>query len=150
MDIELFYWHWLLLGMALMVAEIFIPTFTILWFGLGAIIVGLALLVVSMSLSLQLLLWAISSIMFVLLWFKVFKPRMIDRTAEQSSIESVIGEFGQVVKAPTGASRGRVRFVTPILGSDEWEFVTEDDVRIGDRVFIEQVSGDTLTVVKQA
>lgn len=149
MQFEPFYWHWLLLGMALMVAEIFIPTFTILWFGLGAIVVGLVMLVVSIGLSMQLLLWAVSSVMFVLLWFKFFKPRMIEQQVDKSTIESAIGEFGQVVKVPTDVSRGRVRFVTPILGSDEWEFTTEDAVRIGDRVFIKEIAGDTLIVAKE-
>ena len=40
MDIQLLYWHWLVIGMLLVVAEIFIPSFTVLWFGLGALVVG--------------------------------------------------------------------------------------------------------------
>jgi len=35
MDIQLLYWHWLVIGMILVVGEIFIPSFTILWFGLA-------------------------------------------------------------------------------------------------------------------
>jgi membrane protein implicated in regulation of membrane protease activity len=38
MDIQLLYWHWLVIGMILVVGEIFIPSFTILWFGLGALV----------------------------------------------------------------------------------------------------------------
>ena len=40
MDIQLLYWHWLVIGMLLVVAEIFVPSFTVLWFGLGALLVG--------------------------------------------------------------------------------------------------------------
>ena len=148
MNIQLLYWHWLILGMVLMIAEIFMPSFTILWFGLGAIIVGIVVSLVTISFSMQLLLWAVSSIVFVLLWFKYFKPRMIDKTAEAIDVESVIGEFGQVIKAPSDGSRGRVRFVTPILGSDEWNFMTDDQVQTGDRVHIKEVSGNLLIVVK--
>ena len=33
-------WHWLILGLILMVLEIFIPSFTIFWFGLAAVVVS--------------------------------------------------------------------------------------------------------------
>ena len=148
MNIELLYWHWLLLGMVLIVAEMFIPSFTILWFGLGAIVVGLMLLIVNISFAVQLLLWAISSVVFTLLWFKYFKPKMAGKTTASSAREAVIGEFGKVIKLPTEESRGKVRFVTPILGDDEWDFISEDSVEIGDRVHISEISGNTLIVVK--
>ena len=41
METDLLFWHWLVLGMVLVVAEMFVPTFFILWFGFGALIVGL-------------------------------------------------------------------------------------------------------------
>ena len=56
MDIQMLYWHWLVLGLLLVVGEIFIPSFTILWFGLGALVVGLVELLIPMSLSVQILL----------------------------------------------------------------------------------------------
>ena len=49
---ELYPWHWLVLGMLLMIAEIFVPSFTIFWFGLGALSVsGLLWAIPSMSLK---------------------------------------------------------------------------------------------------
>ena len=33
MTFTLLYWHWLVFGMILIIAEIFIPSFTIFWFG---------------------------------------------------------------------------------------------------------------------
>ena len=71
MDIQMLYWHWLVLGLLLVVGEIFIPSFTILWFGLGALVVGLIELFVPMSLSTQVLLWTLSSVGFTLIWFKI-------------------------------------------------------------------------------
>ena len=44
MGMEIEYWHWLVLGMLLIGFEIFIPSFTVLWFGLGALLVALMLL----------------------------------------------------------------------------------------------------------
>ena len=76
MDIQMLYWHWLVLGLLLVVGEIFIPSFTILWFGLGALVVGLVELLIPMSLSVQILLWTVSSVVFTLVWFKIIKVKM--------------------------------------------------------------------------
>ena len=76
MDIQMLYWHWLVLGLLLVVGEIFIPSFTILWFGLGALVVGLVELLIPMSLSVQILLWTVSSVVFTLVWFKSIKVKM--------------------------------------------------------------------------
>ncbi len=40
MEFKLLYWYWLVFGMVLIIAELFIPSFTIFWFGLGAILVA--------------------------------------------------------------------------------------------------------------
>ena len=42
MDFE--WWHWIVLGIALVIAELAVPAFFVIWFGLGALLVGLALL----------------------------------------------------------------------------------------------------------
>ena len=41
---ELVYWHWIVLGIVLMLAEIFIGSFFIFWFGAAAVVVGLSVL----------------------------------------------------------------------------------------------------------
>ncbi|MEH6542199.1 NfeD family protein [Halopseudomonas sp.] len=149
MELELAYWHWLVLGIALVIIEIVLPSFTIFWFGLGAIIVGIVLwLFPDMALVVQLLIWLVASCGFALFWFKALKPKMIDKTSAGIARESAIGEAGQVIKAPMAERRGMIRFTTPVLGSDEWEFICEQDVSVGDRVFIKEFSGNTLIVVK--
>ena len=69
MDIEVLYWYWMVLGLILIVAEIFIPSFTILWFGIGAMLVGMTMLVVDISFTIQVLLWTLFSITSTILWF---------------------------------------------------------------------------------
>ena len=117
MELEMLYWHWLVLGVVLIVAEIFIPSFTILWFGLGALVVGVAAL-------------------------------MVDSSNSQLARESAIGESGQVIKLPAGDTKGRLRFTTPILGEDEWEFSCDSEVALGDRLYIQEIAGDVLVVAK--
>lgn len=141
------YWHWLVLGLLLILAELFIPSFTIFWFGLGALLVGvLMLLVPALPVTGQLLLFAIASVFFTFLWFRYLKPKMSDRTKAGIAREAVIGETGQVIQAPVEGRRGIVRFTTPLLGDDEWPFICEQDVAIGDRVMVRDISGNTLIV----
>lgn len=150
MEFKILYWYWLVLGMLLIIAEIFIPSFTIFWFGLGALIVALMLwLLPDTSFSWQLFVWAIASIVFTFLWFKFFKPLMTDRTKAGISREAVLGESGQVIKIPQDDRRGIVRFATPLLGDDEWPFICRQEVAAGDRVIVRDVSGNTLIVEKR-
>lgn len=150
MEFDVAYWHWLILGIVLVVAEIFIPSFTVIWFGLGAIVVGLVkALVPDMGFTVALVLWIVMSCLFTFLWFKFFKPKMVDRTTAGISKEAVMGETGHVIRAPVENMRGVVRFATPVLGDDEWEFLCKDAVEVGDRVYIAEISGNTLIVNKK-
>lgn len=148
MELVMLYWHWLVLGLVLIVAEIFIPSFTILWFGLGALVVGVAALLFEISFSIQVLIWTVFSVLFTVLWFKLVKPKMVDSSNSQAARESAIGESGQVIKLPAGDTKGKLRFSTPILGEDEWEFSCEAEVDLGDRLHIQEISGNVLVVAK--
>ena len=149
MDITVQYWHWLVFGMILIMAEIFVPSFTIFWFGLGGLVVaGLLLLSPGVSFTWQLFIWAIASCMFTFLWFKFIRPMMTDRTRAGISREAAIGETGQVIREPSNGGGGMVRFSTPLLGSEEWPFICDSDVSLGDRVTVADFSGNTLMVKK--
>ncbi|MDY6856895.1 MAG: NfeD family protein [Thermodesulfobacteriota bacterium] len=116
MDFKIFYWHWLVFGMMLIIAEIFIPSFSLLWFGLGAIIMGVLLLLMpKLALSWQLFVWVASSL-FTFIWFKFIKPRMTDQTKTGITKEAVLRESGQVIELPVEGKRGMVRFSKPIRG----------------------------------
>lgn len=142
-------WHWLVFGMLLVIFELALPSFTIIWFGLGAIFVaGLLWLFPSSAISLQIFSWAIASICFTVLWFFVFKPKMIDRTKAGISLEAVLGESGLVIRIPHEDVRGAIKFTTPLLGAEVWQFICNQPVAVGDRVTVVNVSGNTLIVEK--
>ena len=150
MDVTILYWHWLAFGMALIMFEIVLPSFTALWFGVGAVLVGLLLwLMPTMSISWQVFIWTLSSATATLLWFRYFKPRAVDRTLAGLSREAIVGEVGHVIVAPKNGARGKLRFSMPILGADEWDIICEQDIALGDRVAVVDVSGNTLVVKKQ-
>lgn len=144
---EVEYWHWIVLGMLMILAELAIPSFTIFWFGLGGFVVATLLGVgVDLSIAAQLTIWAISSALFTLLWFKLFKPFMADKTKAGIAKEAIFGESGLVIKAPSDGQRGTVRFTTPLLGAEEWPIICEQPLNVGDRVYIKELSGNTLIV----
>ncbi len=65
------------------------------------------------------------------------------------SREAILGEVGQVLTLPNEARRGSLRFPAPVLGSDEWTFITRDEqLAVGDRVRVTDVSGNSLVVEK--
>ena len=149
MDLALEYWQWIVFGIALMLSEIFIGSFFIVWFGAAAVVVGLLVLPLpNMSGTAQLILWAISSASFALAWFKLIKPLNIDKTKAGLSKEALLGEVGQVLQVPSGDKRGKVRFPAPVLGSDEWLIISHEAVSIGDRVSVVDLSGNALIVKK--
>ena len=149
MEFAFEYWHWIVFGIGLMLSEIFIGSFFIVWFGAAAVVVGLLVLPLpNMSGTAQLVIWAISSTSFALAWFKLIKPLNIDKTKAGLSRESLLGEVGQVIQVPSGDKRGKVRFPAPVLGSDEWLIISHEAVSIGDRVSVVDLSGNALIVKK--
>lgn len=149
MGFEILPWHWIVFGIALAISEIFIATFFILWFGAAAVLVGILLLSMpELSLTAQILWWTILSTILAIGWFKYLKPLSIDRTKAGLSKEAIVGEVGQVLSVPTANKRGKLRFPAPILGSDEWIIMSRDDLAIGDRVTVKDVSGNSLIVEK--
>lgn len=146
---ELVYWHWIVLGIVLMLAEIFIGSFFIFWFGAAAVVVGLSLTIApSISAPTQLISWTLLSLVFAVAWFRFLKPLSKDVTKAGLSREALIGEIGQVLSVPNGDKRGMVRFPAPLLGSDEWLIMSQDSLSIGDRVSVKDVSGNSLIVVR--
>jgi len=143
------WWYWVLAGFILIGLELVIPSFTIIWFGLGALLVGI-LVAVSPSLPdwLQVLLWALASVAFTVMWFKYLKPKG-DRTHAGLSKEGIIGETGIIIKGtPDSYAKGRIRFRISILGADEWACFAEEPLNVGDTVIVEDIEGQILKVRK--
>lgn len=149
MEFEFLYWHWIVFGVALMLGEMFLASFFILWFGAAAVVIGgLVFLFPQMSAAWQVFLWTILSSALALAWFKYLKPLSIDKTKAGLSREAFLGEIGQVLSPSSGDKRGTLRFPAPLMGSDEWLFISPDTLSSGDRVSVIDFSGNTLIVKK--
>ena len=143
---QFLWWHWMVLGIVLVLLELAVPAFFLVWFGLGALIVGVCLLAVpSLSFAWQVLVWIACSIAFIWLWFKVFKPG-IYKTRAGMSKGAVIGEVGLVIRDIRPFEKGQIRFQKPVLGDEVWESIADEEIKAGERVKVLDVEGNILKV----
>ena len=141
------WWHWIVGGIVLVLAELVIPSFFIVWFGLGALLTGLLTLAFDLSLTAQLAIWTLASLAMVGLWFRVFKQSFV-KTRVGTADGEVIGEIGLLVSAVAPFERGKVRFQRPVLGSEEWVCLADAPIAAGERVKVVAVEGSFLKVSK--
>lgn len=147
MHIVLEPWHWFVLGIVLMLMELIVPTFAIIWFGIAAIMVSvLAWIFPWMGLATQLVTWTIFSILCTVLWFKFIKPLSTDKTTAGLPREATIGQIGMVIQTDLNHEQIKVRFSLPLLGADEWLCRTTSPVQVGDRVIVIDILGNDLLV----
>ena len=140
------WWHWAVAGIALILAELAVPAFVLVWFGLGALLVALAVAVFGLAnLTGQLGLWLVASVAMVALWFKVFRPDA-HKTRVGMSAPAMIGEIGLLSSTVSPFARGEVRFQKPLLGSDVWPCIADEEIRSGERVKVLSVEGSLLKV----
>ena len=138
----------MVLGVALVLLELAIPAFFVIWFGLGALIVGLAVLALAaLGIAAQVSIWIVASVGFVVLWVKVFKAH-VHRTRIGLSEGQFAGEIGLVTREIRPFQKGQIRFQKPILGAEAWEAIADEDIAIGERVQVLEVEGNILRVAR--
>jgi len=100
MELSMSWWLLVTLGIALVIAEVFIGAFIVLWFGFGAVVAGLVtLLIPDLNAGIQLLLTAL--IGAVLLYF--FRDRCIaGENASQETLHTFSRTTGELHMTETG------------------------------------------------
>ena len=146
---ELLWWYWIVFGICLIMLELIIPSFTILWFGFGALAVSFFVLIfLSMPDYVQVFIWSILSILFTIMWFKYLRPKK-DRTRAGLSKEGIVGATGMIIMGTdTNYGDGKVKFHVPFLGADEWRCISDTPLKVGDNVRVTDIIGQKLNVVK--
>jgi inner membrane protein len=139
------WWHWAVAGIALILAELAVPAFVLVWFGLGAIVVALVVAVAAIGLTMQLAVWLVVSVSLVFLWFRVFRPER-HKTRVGMSEPAMIGEIGLLARDVAPFEKGEVRFQKPLLGADSWPCIADEAIKAGERVRVVAVEGSLLKV----
>lgn len=137
---EILWWYWILLGIVLILLELVVPSFTIFWFGLGAVLTGILLAALPVfPTEWQLLVFSATSIGFTFLWFRYFGPR---KRAESPITDEkhAIGQTGiAATRAKTPGEIGKAVFSVPIMGYDSWDYVADEPIDTGNRLRITAV-----------
>lgn len=145
---EIQWWYWIVAGAVLILMELVVPSFFILWFGIGALLVALAMwLLPDLSLTAQIALWSGASLVMVAIWFKLFAGARLKSQSGTAQGE-VIGEVGLLVSAVAPFQHGKVRFQKPILGSEQWNCMADDAIAAGERVRILAFEGNSVKVAR--
>jgi membrane protein implicated in regulation of membrane protease activity len=139
---------WVVLGVILIVAEIFTSGFVLLWFGVGAIVAALAALV-GFGYPLQFLLFFVVSIALTAASRTIFTKYLMRESEDgggyKSGAESLPGQVGTVVTSSQGAlSEGAVK----VYGSTWTAYPAEGEAPLeaGARVVVESVRGASIYV----
>ncbi len=139
--LELGGWSWLILGAALLLAEILIPGVFMLWVGVAAILTGLIALTVPVGIKLQLIIFAAAAIASVLIGRTLFtnssdpsdQPLLNQRGAQM---------VGKTYRVTDAIEQGRGKIAA---GDSRWS-VIGPDAAVGTTVRVTGMDGNRLTV----
>jgi len=135
---------WFLAGVAFLAVEFIVPGFILIFFMAGCWITGLAVWVIDIGLTTQIIIFTVSSLvlLFTLRTYslKTFKGTTLENT-DDSSADPKIGKKALVTKEITADIPGEIK----AMGSF-WRAVADTDIAIGQSVVIEnKESEDGLT-----
>jgi membrane protein implicated in regulation of membrane protease activity len=142
---NLFWWHWIILGILLLTMEIFTGTFILLGLGLSGIIVGIIDVIYPLSLNMELTVWMISSLLSIVLWFRYMKDNSVEHSGQSNYSLETLGVVEQNI---TATRRGKVRFDTPVLGTSIWTATSKETLEANTRVEIIEIKGQLIEVAK--
>src|SRR2546426_3698428 len=139
---------WFVLGLVLIVAEVFTSGFVLLWFGIGALAAALAGIVGIHSLGLQFLIFAAVSSGLTAASRTIFVNYFSrEKTGDslRTGVDSLPGKIGTVVSSSCGAlNEGAVK----VFGSTWTAYPAdgEEPLEAGERVRVESVQGASIYV----
>jgi len=143
--LQIEYWHWLVFGLVLLILEMFAPGAILLWFGVGALVVGVLQLLMPSLLTpeIQWLVFSILSVASLILWKRYAKKYKLDEGADSGSLnqrsKSLVGkEFNLSNAIENGVGKVKV-------GDSYWR-VEGPDLAEGQKVKVIGFEGATLKV----
>ena len=146
MNTQVEYWHWLVFGMILIVSEIFVTSFILMWFGLSAVVLAIILLVMPLGIELSCLSGCPLHCWISLPGSSLFAPNGRTKPWQAWGMKHWSGKSGwssMPIMEKTEASWSS----RPLYwGQDEWVFICTEVVEIGVRVQVLEVSGNSLIV----
>lgn len=137
-------WTWIILGLILLGLELLVPGIFFLWLGLAALGVGLVALVVDISWQIELVLFGVLAVLFILAGRRFFAHHGDETTDAPGLNERASVHLGRQItlEEPLVGGTGRVK-----LGDTMWR-IEGPDLPVGTRVEVKSARGATLQVEK--
>lgn len=137
---------WLIVGIALIIAEVFTLGFFLLWFGIGALAAALAG-ILGAPFILQFAVFAIVSVALTAMSRTIFAKYLShsDENAVKMGIDSLPGQIGTV----TGASKGALHEgAVKVFGSTWTAFPSDGETMLeeGEKVEVVSIKGSSIYV----
>lgn len=143
-----FYTHWgfwMVLGFVLVVLETVLPNVFVIWFGLGAIVVGLLSSMINISLPIQLTIFAVLSVLFSVSYY-FYNKKKEDKADKKDDLNNfnhaMLNSVGVVVEMLTD-EEGRAK-----IGDTTWK-IKGKNLSVNDKIKVYHVDGLVLHVQKQ-
>ncbi|MBF2761487.1 MAG: NfeD family protein [Ectothiorhodospiraceae bacterium AqS1] len=134
---------WFLLGALLLFSEFLLPGFIVIFFGVAAWLVALAVWAFDISFNTQILIFIVASIVSILTLRRYFKRTFKGETVGMDSQDRRIGQHAEVVEAIPVNGAGRIRG----LGST-WPAVADQPIAVGTPVVVVSVDESSATIIK--
>ena len=143
MDIEILWWHWVVLGGALIVLELLGAAGFLMGIAVAALGTAVLTALLPIGWELQLLAFAPSAALLSFLYIKRFRSfnEKTDRPQLNNRLVQLIGREGSVVSV--GAAHAKIQ-----IGDSLWSVVCEESLEVGDQLVITALSGDMLQAKK--
>jgi membrane protein implicated in regulation of membrane protease activity len=139
---------WIILGIIFIFVEFFIPGLVIAFFGVGALITALTTWIkLTTTLTSQLLVFILSSILFLVFLRKYVKRTFLGKTKEAESERSFNVEIGKIIPVVEFIQPGEVGGKVRYMGTT-WSATASEPIAPGDSVEIIGNDGLTLIVEK--
>jgi membrane protein implicated in regulation of membrane protease activity len=139
-------WIWGAIGLILLAAEMATGTIYLLWFGISALSVAIAVwMFPNLALALQFVMFAALSISSLAIWKLNYKKTETHSRVGQAQGEE-IGRVGEVTKACGPNQTGTIMFTQGLMGSREWPAIANENIEAGTNAAVVAVEGNTLRI----
>ena len=139
-------WIWGALGLVLLAVEMATGTFYVLWFGVAALCVAIAMLLFpNIPQAVQFAMYAVLSLGSLAIWKFNYKKTETHSRVGQSQGEE-IGRVGTVIETCSATQNGKIRFTQGLMGSREWTAVANQTIETGSNARVVAVEGNALRI----
>ena len=137
------FWHWGVIGLVLLILEMMISGFFLIWLGVAALVVAAVMLVVpGLFWHAQLTVWAVLSLITLLgwrQWRKKHPPESGNSTLNRRGEQYVGRRF--TLEEPVINGMGKIK-----VDDSTWKIEAAEDLPTGTRIIVTEADGTILKV----